>query len=249
MRPSLRRSICSLPVLSMDGSPRLYSWRMQTPCPVSHLPLVFAYVKWLFTRRRLSRSSFAGMFYRLADAFRVGEYDPLALGLRDGRGAFDLIRFRSCSEGKTMRAVAPCSCGGDLVLGRFDRRHFLQIAGIAGLAATLPFKAWAAEGDYEAMLLSCIDPRMVTPVYNYMEKRGFSGKYSQFVIAGAAIAVVAPKFETWRPAFWDNLATSVELHRITKVIAIDHRDCGAARIAYGDSSIADPQIETKTHRE
>jgi len=51
---------------------------MQTPCPVSHFPLVFAYVKWLFTRRRLSRSSFAGMFYRLADAFRVGEYDPLA---------------------------------------------------------------------------------------------------------------------------------------------------------------------------
>src|SRR5271156_5511026 len=114
-----------------------------------------------------------------------------------------------------MRPVAPCSCGGDLVLGRFDRRRFLQIAGIGGLAATLPFKAWAAEGDYEAMLLSCIDPRMVTPVYNYMEKRGFSGKYSQFVIAGAAIAV-------------------------------DHRDCGAARIAYGDSSIANPQIETKT---
>jgi len=52
---------------------------MQTPCPVSHLPLVFAYVKWLFTRRCLSRSSsFAGMFYRLADSFRVGEYDPLA---------------------------------------------------------------------------------------------------------------------------------------------------------------------------
>ena len=100
-----------------------------------------------------------------------------------------------------MRPVAPCSCVGDLVLGRFDRRHFLQIAGIAGLAATLPFKAWAAEGDYEAMLLSCIDPRMVTPVYNYMEKRGFSGKYSQFVIAGAAIAVVAPKFEAWQPAF------------------------------------------------
>jgi carbonic anhydrase len=148
-----------------------------------------------------------------------------------------------------MRPVAPCSCGGGPVPVRFDRRHFLQIAGIGGLAATLPFKAWAAEGDYEAMLLSCIDPRMVTPVYNYMEKRGFSGKYSQFVIAGAAIAVVAPKFEAWQPAFWDNLATSVQLHHLAKVIAIDHRDCGAARIAYGDDSIANPQIETKTHRE
>jgi carbonic anhydrase len=81
-----------------------------------------------------------------------------------------------------------------------------------------------------------------------MDQRGLTGQYSQFIIAGAAIAVVAPKFEAWRPAFWDNLATSVQLHRITKLIAIDHRDCGAARIAYGASSIADPAIEAKTHR-
>ena len=96
------------------------------------------------------------------------------------------------------------------------------------MAAALPLKARAAEGDYDAMLVSCIDPRMVTPVYDYMQKRGFAGKYSQFVIAGAAIAVVAPKFASWRPAFWDNLATSVELHHLKRVIAIDHRDCGAA---------------------
>ena len=130
------------------------------------------------------------------------------------------------------------------------RRRFLQLAGFSGLlAASSPDMAFAAEGDYQAMLLSCIDPRMITPVYQYMDKRGLTGQYSQFVIAGAAIAVVAPRFETWRPAFWDNLAATIQLHQITKVIAIDHRDCGAAKIAYGDDSIADPQIETKTHRE
>ena len=145
--------------------------------------------------------------------------------------------------------MGQCSCCDELVRGGFDRRRFFQVAGIAGLAAGLPFKVWAAEGNYEAMLLSCIDPRMVTPVYGYMEdKRHLGGKYSQFVIAGAAIAVVAPKFASWRPAFWDNLATSIKLHHITKVIAIDHRDCGAAKIAYGEDSIANPQIETRTHR-
>jgi carbonic anhydrase len=148
-----------------------------------------------------------------------------------------------------MRPVDPFSCSGELVRGPFDRRRFIHLAASAGLAATLPIRLWAAEGDYEAMLLSCIDPRMVSPVYRYMEdKRRLGGKYSQFVIAGAAIAVVAPKFKNWRPAFWDNLATSVQLHHIKKVIAIDHRDCGAAKIAYGDDSIADPQIETRTHR-
>ncbi|HEY3909560.1 MAG TPA: twin-arginine translocation signal domain-containing protein [Stellaceae bacterium] len=143
-----------------------------------------------------------------------------------------------------------CACCGDWLPGRFDRRGLLKAAGMAGLAAAaLPFRAWAAEGDYDAMLLSCIDPRMVTPVYDYMQKRGLAGKYSQFVIAGAAIAVVAPKFAAWRPAFWDNTATTLQLHRINKIIAIDHRDCGAAKVAYGDDSIANPEVETRTHRE
>ena len=59
---------------------------------------------------------------------------------------------------------------------------------------------------------------------------------------------MAPKFAAWRPAFWDNTATSVQLHRINKIVAIDHRDCGAARIAYGEDSIATPEKETATHR-
>src|SRR5438046_2465525 len=136
------------------------------------------------------------------------------------------------------------ACGGD----RPDRRRFLQLAGSAGLLALSPSMSLAAEGDYEAMLLACIDPRMVAPVYKYMDQRGLAGQYSQFVIAGAAIAVVAPKFKTWRPAFWDNLATTVQLHHIKRLIAIDHRDCGAAEIAYGAASIANPQVETETHR-
>ncbi|MBV8131131.1 MAG: hypothetical protein JO282_01275 [Alphaproteobacteria bacterium] len=59
---------------------------------------------------------------------------------------------------------------------------------------------------------------------------------------------MATRFKTWRPAFWDDLAASVELHRVTRLIAIDHRDCGAGRIAFGASSIADRAIETETHR-
>ena len=137
---------------------------------------------------------------------------------------------------------------GACCCGRLDRRHFFQLAGSAVLSAATTSTALAAEGDYEAMLVSCIDPRMVAPVYKYMDQRGLTGQYSQLVIAGAAIAVVAPKFKTWRPAFWDNLATTVQLHHIKRLIAIDHRDCGAAQIAYGTASIADPQIETETHR-
>jgi carbonic anhydrase len=74
------------------------------------------------------------------------------------------------------------------------------------------------------------------------------GKYSQFTFAGASIGVVAPAFKTWAPAFWDNLAASIQLHHIPKVIAMNHRDCGAAKIAYGAEKVADPTIETETHK-
>lgn len=142
---------------------------------------------------------------------------------------------------------ATCSCCGDLLKG-FDRRSFIKLAGAAGLTAAFPFMALGAEGNYDAMLLACIDPRFPEPTLNYMKGRGMLGKYSQFVVAGAAIGVVAPAFKDWHKTFWDNLAASIELHHIPKVIAIDHRDCGAAKIAYGEAKVANPQIETETHK-
>jgi carbonic anhydrase len=122
------------------------------------------------------------------------------------------------------------------------------LAGIGINIGFTPVRAWAQKPTYEAMLLSCIDPRIVDPVHNYMNTRDLDGKYSQFTIAGAAIAAEAKAFETWHQTFWDNLAASIDLHKIKRVIAIDHRDCGAARIAYGVESVANPSAETDTHK-
>lgn len=141
-----------------------------------------------------------------------------------------------------------CACCGDMLRARFDRRHFLHMTAGAGLIAALPSLAFAAEGNYEAMLLTCIDPRFPEPTIKYMEGRHMVGKYSQFTFAGASIGVVAPAFKTWAPAFWDNLAASIQLHNIPKVIAMNHRDCGAAKIAYGPEAVKDQATETATHK-
>jgi carbonic anhydrase len=141
-----------------------------------------------------------------------------------------------------------CACHAPLSRS-VDRRFLLRAAGAGLLLAGTPSLVRAADGKYEAMILACIDPRTQEPVCAYAAKRGLTGKYSQFVIAGAAVGVVAPKFADWHKAFWDNLAASIQLHQIGKVIAIDHRDCGAARIAYGEAALADPARETETHRE
>lgn len=144
--------------------------------------------------------------------------------------------------------AATCLCCSGMSPTRLDRRRFLQVAGAAAVAAALPSPLFAASGNYEAMLLTCIDPRFPEPTLNYMKSRDMIGKYSQFTLAGAAIGVVAPTFKQWRTTFWENLAASIQLHNIPKVIALNHRDCGAAGIAYGKAKVADPRIETETHK-
>ena len=70
---------------------------------------------------------------------------------------------------------------------------------------------------YQAMVLSCIDPRFQPIVFNFLKKRKLSGKYSSFTIAGSAIGVTANKFKKWHKTFWDNFETSVKLHNIKKL--------------------------------
>ena len=98
------------------------------------------------------------------------------------------------------------------------------------------------------MVLSCIDPRFQPIVYNYLRKKKLSGKYSAFTIAGSAIGVTANKFKKWRKAFWDNIETSIKIHQIKKLVVINHRDCGAAKIVNGNK-IFDKLNETRIHKE
>ena len=62
---------------------------------------------------------------------------------------------------------------------------------------------------YQALVLSCIDPRFQTTVFNYLKKRKLNGRYSSFTIAVSAIGVTAPKIRKWHKTFWDNLETSI----------------------------------------
>ena len=96
------------------------------------------------------------------------------------------------------------------------------------------------------MVLSCIDPRFQPIVYNYLKKKKLVGKYSSFTIAGSAVGVTASKFKKWHKAFWDNFDTSVKLHNIRKLIVINHRDCGAAKIINTKKEFS-KAIETSVH--
>lgn len=123
--------------------------------------------------------------------------------------------------------------------------------GVFGLlaAGALAAPATAATGNYEAMLLNCIDPRFTTGSFNWMGANAMRDRYSQFTIAGGPLGVVHPRFATWQAAFWENLDISVQLHNIKQVVGMTHRDCGAAKLALGEGAVSTRALETASHAE
>ena len=97
------------------------------------------------------------------------------------------------------------------------------------------------------MVLSCIDPRFQSRVYKYLKTKNLIGKYSSFTIAGAGIGVTHEKFKKWHSTFWDNLNTSIKLHKINKLIVINHTDCGAAKMANKEKKF-NLSVENKMHK-
>ena len=104
------------------------------------------------------------------------------------------------------------------------------------------------KSKFKAMVLSCMDPRFQHLVHNHLKKKKLTGKYSAFTIAGAAVGVTHNKFKKWHKTFYDNLATSIQLHKIDKLIVINHKDCGVAKIVNGKKEFS-PANEKKIHNE
>jgi carbonic anhydrase len=88
-----------------------------------------------------------------------------------------------------------------------------------------------------------MDPRFQHSVHNYLKKKKLTGKYSAFTIVGAAVGVTHSKFKKWHNIFYDNLATSIQLHKIEKLIVINHKDCGAAKIVNGKKEFSPENVK------
>jgi hypothetical protein len=134
---------------------------------------------------------------------------------------------------------AGCGCPAGL-----SRRGLLAL-GLGAAAAGAARPTLAMDTGYEAMLVKCIDPRFTTNTWTYMAGRGWQNLYSQFNIAGGPVGCVAPAFASWHQTWWDNFKISYDLHEIKRVVAVCHRDCGAAVVAYGDRIKTDRAFETE----
>jgi carbonic anhydrase len=128
----------------------------------------------------------------------------------------------------------------------FSRRNFaLLVGGVVG-AGAIPFRARAA--NVEALALTCIDYRLVDDTVRFFEAQHLTNEYDQVALAGASLAAVSPKFPSSNAAFWDHVDIAKQLHHVKKVVFVDHRDCGAYKVAFGKEFAAARDPETAQHK-
>lgn len=136
------------------------------------------------------------------------------------------------------------------VLGN-SRRRFLQLAALGGGASLLAVASLLPEaratGQADALLLSCMDFRLMDDIERYMSGRGLRDKYDHVVLAGASLGAITDKYPAWNKTFWEHLDIAIKLHNIHTVIVMDHRDCGAYKVILGPEHTKDPKIEKDTH--
>jgi len=130
------------------------------------------------------------------------------------------------------------------------RRRFVRVAFLGGGAvlagAGLPaVRVNAAVTD--ALLLSCMDFRLVDETGRYMASPGLRNKYDQIILAGASLGALTERHPAWGKTFWEHLEIAIQLHKIHKVFVMDHRDCGAYQVILGEDLAKDPAKEKAVH--
>lgn len=103
------------------------------------------------------------------------------------------------------------------------------------------------EHHAQALVLNCMDFRLIGAVADYLKARGLAGKYDQMTLAGGAIGVMSDQTAAWAETFWQHVSLARTLHGIGKIIIIDHRDCGACKAFVGRDCADIRDAETVTH--
>ena len=142
-----------------------------------------------------------------------------------------------------------CECEGasaqaGATIGKVDRRGLAKL--LAGAAAAVPGAVQAA--TVTALAITCIDYRLVDDAVHFFDGKKMTNDYDQVSLAGASLAAVSEKFPSSNAAFWDHIGITKTLHHIKKVIVVDHRDCGAFKVAFGKEFKADSAGETAQHK-
>lgn len=115
------------------------------------------------------------------------------------------------------------------------------------VGAGLPTWRVHAAGEADALLLSCMDFRLIDKTELYMAGRGLRSKYDHIILAGASLGALTERYPAWGKTFWEHLEVAIRLHKIHKVFVMDHRDCGAYKVIFDEDLSRTPEREKAVH--
>ena len=84
----------------------------------------------------------------------------------------------------------------------------------------------------KALILTCMDFRLLDDVVTFMNKIGYNNNYDQFILAGGSLGFNQDVYNDWKKTLDKHINLALELHHIKEIIIIDHMKCGAYKIFY-----------------
>lgn len=88
-----------------------------------------------------------------------------------------------------------------------------------------------------ALLLSCMDLRVIDETAWLMQELGLHNEYDHVAIAGASLGALVKEYRAgngkmtsiahFGQTFWTHVELAIALHAIDKVVIVEHLDCGA----------------------
>jgi carbonic anhydrase len=136
---------------------------------------------------------------------------------------------------------------GQSMCKQANRRQLLGALGGSALGVSLAASR-AESATVTALAITCIDYRLVDDAVKFFDSRKLTNDYDLVSLAGASLAAVSAKFPSSNAAFWDHIAIARQLHAIKKVILVDHRDCGAYKVAFGKDFHGEGAAERTQHK-
>jgi carbonic anhydrase len=134
-----------------------------------------------------------------------------------------------------------------------NRRQFLRYLIGAGVMTTAslidPAIARAEKKVPKALVLSCIDYRILEAERYFLSLQNLGGQYDFVALAGASLALSGLPHQYDAEAFWDQLDISYRLHQIKKVMILDHEDCSVYQYKIDPNLANSPELELSTHTE
>jgi carbonic anhydrase len=102
------------------------------------------------------------------------------------------------------------------------------------------------------MLLSCMDLRLLDNIVAFMNYENLTNRYDQFILAGASLGIEIGK--SCEETFFRHLELAIELHNVSDVYILEHRNCGAYGVKLGKKghfglSGKDQDREAKVHKQ